>query len=160
MLGCTAVATQTPLVTFTAVGETTDPNGTATPEKNPPRSTKAPKEKDKGLVVSSTNQNFIATEILGRPTDTSITVNIVPANAMDLYYEYGTEPDAYTARTPLQNASAGVPLETLIDGLQPNTRYYYRLRYGDVAGQEHTFMTQRASGSAFTFAIQGDSHPG
>ena len=51
MLGCTAVATQTPLVTFEAVGETTDPIGTATPEKNPPSSTEAPKEKNKGLVV-------------------------------------------------------------------------------------------------------------
>lgn len=159
MLGCTAVTTQSPLVTFSAVGETTDPIGTATPEKNPPKSIEAPKEKNNALVDSSTNPDFIATEILGRPTDISITVNIVPANAMELYYEYGTEPDSYTARTPLQNASASVPLETLIDGLQPNTRYYYRLRYGNVAGQEHTFMTQRAPGSTFTFAIQGDSHP-
>jgi len=135
MLGCTAVTTQTPLVTFAAVGETTDPIGTATLEKNPPKSTEAPEEKNKGLMVSSTNPDFFATEILGRPTDTSIIVNIVPANAMELYYEYGTELDAYTARTPLQNASAGVILETLIDGLQPNTRFYYRLRYGNVAGQ-------------------------
>jgi hypothetical protein len=38
-------------------------------------------------------------------------------------------------------------------------RYYYRINYNGVAGAEHTFMTQRAVGSAFTFDIQGDSHP-
>lgn len=34
-----------------------------------------------------------------------------------------------------------------------------RLKYNAQAGAEHTFMTQRAAGSAFTFDIQGDSHP-
>jgi phosphodiesterase/alkaline phosphatase D-like protein len=78
---------------------------------------------------------------------------------MKIAYEYGTAPGAYAARTAPQAAAAGAPLETLIDGLQPDTRYYYRIRYGDAAGQERAFVTQRAPGSAFTFTIQGDSHP-
>jgi hypothetical protein len=78
---------------------------------------------------------------------------------MEIYYEYGTAPGTYTNQTARQSGVADEPLETLIDGLTPNTRYYYRIRHGDAAGSEHSFMTQRAPGSTFTFAIQGDSHP-
>lgn len=111
------------------------------------------------------NPLFSASEILGRPTANTVTVNVVPAVAMDLYYEYGRVPETYTAQTAVQNAAAEGPLETVIDQLQPNTRYFYRLRYRPVgmadfaAGEEHTFITQRAPGSTFTFALQGDSHP-
>jgi hypothetical protein len=108
---------------------------------------------------NSSNPNFIATEILGRPTDSSVTVNVVPSIPIELYYEFGTTPGSYISRTSPQNAAAGEPLETLIDGLQPNTRYYYRIHYGAITGTEHSFMTQRSPGSTFTFAIQGDSHP-
>lgn len=92
---------------------------------------------------------FIATEILGRPTDKSVTVNVVPAQEMEIYYEYGTATGTYTARTVSQLCPARVPIETVIDKLQPNTRYYYRIRHrhpgaGDFAtGEEHTFVTQR-----------------
>lgn len=103
--------------------------------------------------------DFVATEILGRPTDVSITINVVSAVMMDLYYEYGTAPGTYTWRTESQSATANVPMETLMDGLQPDTRYYYRIRYSGAAGAEHSFMTQRKPGSTFTFEIQGDSHP-
>ncbi|MEI7643973.1 MAG: hypothetical protein WCJ55_06805, partial [Chloroflexales bacterium] len=111
------------------------------------------------LTPTSRDPSFVASPILGRPTDRSITLNVVPASALEIAYEYGTAPGTYTARTAPQTATASTPLETLIDGLQPNTRYYYRIRYGDVAGPEGSFVTQRAPGSAFTFAIQGDSHP-
>lgn len=103
--------------------------------------------------------DFFAKEILGRPTDVSVTVNVVPAIRVDLYYEYGTAPGMYTAQTVPQTASAGIPLETLLDSLQPDTRYYYRIRYNGAAGSEHTFVTQRAPGSTFTFDLIGDSHP-
>jgi hypothetical protein len=121
--------------------------------------TPKPKERKPISVPTSTNPDFIATEILGRPTNSSITVNVVPAREMNLYYEYGTASGVYSTRSNPQTAAAGVPLETLISGLQPNTRYYYRLRYGESTGQEHNFMTQRAAGSPFIFDIQGDSHP-
>jgi len=147
-------------------------------EQNPPQATKQPKgQKTPGastssdpntggkgskapmVVPTSTNPQFIATEITGRPTDSSITVNVVPASAMTIYYEYGTASGTYTAKTEPQSASAGAPLETLIGGLQANTRYYYRINYNGVSGSERTFVTQRAPGSTFTFDIQGDSHP-
>ena len=78
---------------------------------------------------------------------------------MEVYYEYGKTTGSYSARTQAQPAAAGVPLETLIDRLQPNTRYYYRLHYGDATGPEQTFVTQRTPGSSYVFDIQGDSHP-
>lgn len=109
--------------------------------------------------VRANAADFIAPEILGQPTDASVTANLVPARAMQVYYEYGTAPGAYTARTPAQNASAGKPLETTLGGLEANTRYYYRLRYDGAAGSERSFHTQRPAGSRFTFTIQGDSHP-
>lgn len=103
--------------------------------------------------------DWIATEILGRPTDTSITVNVIATKSTEVYYEFGIASGTFTAQTVPQTATAEVPLESQIDGLLPNTRYYFRLRYGDVAGPEHTFTTQRTTGSTFTFDIQGDSHP-
>ena len=108
---------------------------------------------------TSSNPAFIATDILGRPTNTSVSANIVPVAAMTVYYEYGTASGVYTSKTQPQNASAGVPLETLIGGLQPNTRYYYRMHYSKDVEAEHSFVTQRTPGSNFTFDIQGDSHP-
>jgi len=71
----------------------------------------------------------------------------------------------YSNQTGITNLSAGQPVEVVLTGLQPNTRYYYRLRF-EYAGYttfetdvEHTFHTQRPPGSTFTFCIQGDSHP-
>jgi hypothetical protein len=137
---------------------------TVTPEPLPteqsqPEATKKPKGKDPLDAPTSTNTDFIATEILGRPTNTSITINVVPAIAMTIYYEYGTASGTYISQTAPQSAAANAPLETLIDKLQPNTKYYYRINYNGIAGTEHTFFTQRNSGSTFTFDIQGDSHP-
>jgi hypothetical protein len=146
-----------PTLRPTSPASQSQPNSSAAPDQ--PVATKKPGKKQGQPTVASQNADFVATEILGRPTNTSITVNVVPARAMDLYYEYGAAPGNYSTQTAPQSAAAGQPLETLIAGLQPDTRYYYRIRYGDAAGPEHTFMTQRAPGSTFTFDIQGDSHP-
>ena len=134
------------------VAPTTKPNGKHAP-------TTKPKAKHAPAAPPAANPDVVATALLGAPTDTSVTVNVVLAIPMTISYEYGTATGAYTAQTTAQVAVAGEPLETLIAGLQPNTRYYYRMRYGDTSGPEHTFTTQRAAGSTFTFAIQGDSHP-
>ncbi len=146
-------STDTPVITPTAVGV---PTQKVRGQKNNGQTRKGSEGETAPI---SSNPDFIATEILGRPTNTSVTANIVPAAAMTVYYEYGISSGAYTSKTQAQNASAGVPLETLISGLQPNTRYYYRLNYNNSTEAEHSFVTQRAPGSTFTFDIQGDSHP-
>ncbi len=107
---------------------------------------------------------FKATEILGRPTDRSVTVNAVAKIDLEVYFEYGTESKTYTNQTNPQIFPVGSAIEMVMDQLQPNTRYYYRMRYRQPgapefsAGAEHTFHTQRSRGSTFKFAIQTDSH--
>lgn len=107
---------------------------------------------------------FTGTELLGRPTDTSISVKVVPDANIDLYYEYGTTSGSYTAQTTQTTASAGEPKAVEITGLTPNTQYFYRMRYRASGGSaftsraEGSFWTQRAVGSTFTVDITTDSH--
>ena len=108
---------------------------------------------------------FTASELLGRPTATSVTVNVVAASSLDVYFEYGTSATSYSARTPTATYAAGTPIVVTLTGLKANTRYYYRMRYRQPgattfsARPEHSFCTRRAAGSTFVFEIQGDSHP-
>lgn len=106
------------------------------------------------------------TAILGRPTDHSVTVNVRADQALEIFVEYGSAPSTYFAHTAPVTAEAFAPNEFLLDALVPDTRNYYRLRYRNAGssaafavGAEHTFHTQRAPGSSFTFCVQGDSHP-
>ena len=90
---------------------------------------------------------LIGSELLGRPTDRSVTLNVAPQRELELFVEYGTTSGAYAAKTNEVAAAAKQPPEIALNGLQPNTRYYYRLRYrasGDAefhARDEATFHT-------------------
>jgi hypothetical protein len=106
------------------------------------------------------------TEILGRPTDRSVTVNVRADQALELYCEYGPTSGTYPFRTSTSAAAPLSPTEFLMDGLEADSRAYYRIRYRAAgstgsfeSGVEHAFQTQRAPGSPFTFCLQGDSHP-
>jgi len=109
---------------------------------------------------------FTGTELLGRPTDTSISISIVPDAAISLYYQYGTTSGTYTGQTATTTAAAGQPKTVVINCLTPNTRYYYRMQYSTDSGStwtarpERSFWTQRAAGSTFTFDITSDAHVG
>ena len=48
-----------------------------------------------GQVRASSGVTFTATELLGRPTDTSITVNVVPSSSGQIYFQYGTASGSY-----------------------------------------------------------------
>ena len=105
------------------------------------------------------------TEILGRPTDVSITASILFDSQVDTYIEYGVLSGNYTATTPVVTSVVGQPVVTKISGLTNETRYYYRTRYRKtgssiyLAGTEHHFITQRKKGSPFVFTIEADPHP-
>lgn len=107
---------------------------------------------------------FQLTELLGRPTARSVTVHFVPSEALEAYVEFGTEPGVYGAATAPLRAEALKPVEVLLDGLEPGSRYFYRLRYRArpeeefAARPERSFHTQRPPGSTFTFTIQADPH--
>ena len=110
---------------------------------------------------------FTAGELLGKPTDTTVTINIVPASAIQYRYEYGTSSGAYTQQTSPVSATAGQASEVTITNLTPDTRYYYRMVYdadlsvtdGDFETRpEHMFRTQRAEGESFAFTVTSDIH--
>ena len=105
------------------------------------------------------------TEMLGRPTDKSMTINVLFDSQVLAYFEYGTEKGNYPNTTSTFTSVMNEPVKTIITGLQPETRYYYRTRYHKIgtttflAGIEHTFITQRKKGSKFVFTIESDPHP-
>ena len=41
-------------------------------------------------IQAATSITFTGEELLGKPTDTSITINIVPASTIEYHYQYGT----------------------------------------------------------------------
>ena len=120
-----------------------------------------------GGAVYATTTTFPGGELLGKPTDTSITINIIPEADIEYYYEYGTaQGGPYTGQTTPVIATGDEPHEVEITGLSPNTQYYYRMVYdadlnvgdGYETRPEHSFHTQRAEGEEFVFTIIADSH--
>lgn len=105
------------------------------------------------------------TEILGRPTHSSVALNVRADSDLEFAADFGRTPGRYDRATGTVSTTAGQPAEVLLDNLAADARYYYRLRYRTagsatfINGLEHSFVTQRAPGSTFTFAAQGDSHP-
>lgn len=103
--------------------------------------------------------------MLGRVSDQSVTVNSLAKETIEGFFEYGTSAGSYSIKTGLLNFPAGKPIETVFASLQRNSQYFYRLQFrksGETnftARPECHFHTQRDTGSTFTFAIQGDSHP-
>ena len=108
--------------------------------------------------------DFTGTELLGRPTDQSISIKIVPDEPISLFYEYGTVSGSYSGQTSTVAAAGGEPVTVVIDGLSANTEYFYRMQYSTdggntwIARDEYSFFTQRAKASSFTFDITTDSH--
>jgi len=107
---------------------------------------------------------WLGQEMLGQAAATSINVNVVFSQDMQVYVEYGTVSGTYTTKTPVKTATADAPLNIALTGLTPNTRYYYRLQFAAplsttfTARSEHTFITARPAGAPFTFVIQADPH--
>jgi hypothetical protein len=118
--------------------------------------------------IPTTDEVFKARPMLGRPSDSTVTVSILAAVPVMVYVEYGEAPDGYDCSTdslwlPADTATAS-SAEILLGGLSPDTEYYYRIMCrteGDADFRETAlgcFHTQRARGSEFTFTIQADSH--
>ncbi len=106
--------------------------------------------------------------VLGRPTQHSVTLNLLAARASEVYVEYGLADQGPLHRSASIRLAAGVPQELLLDRLAANQAYVYRLHHRDTEASPATpfaklasqhFHTQRAPGSSFSFQLQGDSHP-
>ena len=109
-------------------------------------------------------QTLQHTELLGRPTDSSITVQLIFTDSAEVRVQYGTVSGVYPFQTPWQIFADSVTAEIVINGLQPNTKYFYRVNYrppgttSTTNRPEFSFHTQRTSGSPFTFVVQADPH--
>lgn len=109
-----------------------------------------------------TSQEII--EMLGRPTDNSITVSVLLKKKCDFFIEYGDDSGNLKDKTDLISNTAGKPDKVEITGLVADAKYFYRTQYrvvgtsNFITGEEHSFHTQRSSGSTFTFTIEADEH--
>src|SRR5512136_319446 len=74
------------------------------------------------LLVVGAQVSFSATVLLGRPTDTSIAVNVVPSSKGVVYFEYGTASGVYSGQTSHFARVSGTPLDVLMQNLTSNTR--------------------------------------
>jgi len=107
---------------------------------------------------------FICTELLGRPTDRSVTLNLCADREIEIFVEYGTQPASYTDRTVTYSLQKNVPCDLLIDRLEPNRTYSYRVRYRPLDAKifngrvEHSFQTAKRRGVGFTFCVEADPH--
>ncbi|MCX6268032.1 MAG: metallophosphoesterase [Bacteroidetes bacterium] len=108
-------------------------------------------------------QNF--TEILGRPTNSAITMSILFDQPVEVFWEYGTSTGIYSLTTATYTTAMDTALEVDFVNLATGSKYFYRTRYRPtgssmdfLAGPERTFHTQRSPGSNFTFAIEADPH--
>jgi len=107
----------------------------------------------------------VITKILGRPTNTSIAISVLSSVDVSGYIEYGTTKTRYISKTDTIALKAGTPAVFELTGLRASTKVYYRLSYKTADSQsvisekQNSFTTQRKSGTAFSFSVQGDTHP-
>ena len=103
-------------------------------------------------------------EILGRPTDNSITVQVFFDDPAEVCIQYGTTSGNYTDQTAWQTFTAEQPSEVIITGLGQDTKYFYRICYRRpgttpyTARPEYSFHTARPKGKSFSFIVQADPH--
>lgn len=102
--------------------------------------------------------------VLGRPTDRSVTVSVLAEEEGEVFVELRPEGEVGWAQTPITQLPPAGPLHLLVDGLEPNRAYTYRLRRRVASatefetGAECGFHTARPPGASFTFAVQADPH--
>jgi hypothetical protein len=109
-------------------------------------------------------QKLVHTELLGRPTDKEITLQISFSDSAEACVRYGTAAGNLTQQTNWQLMRVGDPSEIIVNNLTPNKQYFYRLVYRkpnttvETQRPEYTFHTQRPSNESFTFVVQADPH--
>ena len=103
------------------------------------------------------------TIVLGRPTDRSVTLRVRIHTDAEAFIEHGRDPAALTTRSTAVVFAAGDARDVVLEALEPDTRYHYRLVFRTPAGAEttspvHTFHTCRTRGAPFVFTVTSDSH--
>ncbi|MFM2135412.1 MAG: hypothetical protein RL021_812 [Bacteroidota bacterium] len=116
------------------------------------------------LAGTASAQQLMHGELLGRIEDQSVTIQLIFSDSAEVRVEYGNSPGVYPSQTPWQLYSDSVPAEIQLSGLQPDTRYYYRINHRtpgnpvSTVRPEYTFHTSRPNNAGFTFVVQADPH--
>jgi len=107
----------------------------------------------------------LITQVLGRPTNTSVAVSVLSSQEIAAFVEYGTSKTRYTNKTDQLQTAPNSPAVFEIKGLRAGTKLYYRVNYRGasdskfVNGKQYSFTTARKAGSTCTFSVHGDTHP-
>ena len=103
--------------------------------------------------------------VMGEPAESSIVASIITEKNASFYIEYADTMQMSSMKTPMIKSIASEPVEVKIHGLNGNATYYYTIIYRFDGESEFTrteqsyFSTRKIAGAAFSFALQGDSHP-
>jgi len=122
---------------------------------------------DEGVACTGPDVDFSNNELLTNPDSTSVQVSVVPnESGAEMYVEYGGNSGQYSRITSSQTSVTDVMSVFVMDGLEKDKTYYYRLIYrksGETlfgANAERSFKTQKSEGESFTFVHMTDSHLG
>jgi predicted phosphodiesterase len=109
--------------------------------------------------------------VLGRPTDRSITVRVMPFGDGQGRVRYREEQGGGGASDLSDSKTTSwkmfrndVPFSIELEGLKPDTRYTYTWEYQPTGAEKsietpiYTFHTQRSQGSSYVFTVTSDSH--
>ena len=107
----------------------------------------------------------VLTQILGRPTNSSIAINVLSTENITAQVEYGYVKGKYSAKSDEFLVSASNPGVAEIKGLKSNSLVFYRVNFKTDSnsefqnGKQFSFFTARKAGTNFAFTVQGDTHP-
>jgi len=103
--------------------------------------------------------------VLGRPTNSSMAISALASEPLSAYVEFGAVKGKFTGKSSVKNLAAGTPGVFEIANLKPNSKIYYRIRSKTSSNSSYqinptySFTTQRRTSTAFSFTVQGDTHP-
>lgn len=114
----------------------------------------------------SIEKNSVYNILLGRPTNNSICLNIFLKDNATICVEYGKSKTDLKYKTQPVSCTKKVPIEIVLENLEADSIYYYRLCIKTNLSKDFTkeevysFRTQRKKGNNFVFTITADSHLG
>ena len=95
-------------------------------------------------------------------SSSSLQFTVTSASPGTGYIEYGIKVGSYTAKSSSITFKKSTPISTIISGLKPGTKYYFRLRYlttgKSYLSTSPISATLPASDGASLFAVQADPH--
>ena len=102
--------------------------------------------------------------ILGRPTNSAITISILFKQSTEFYIQYGTNASALNQNTDTFSTTSVFPSEIELINLLTNQLYFYKVYYKTLSASNFLvsstfhFRTQRTSGETFRFTVEADEH--